>query len=155
LKKVIIALMVITLSILYAEPTRLITDSERQKVYAIGKANGIPLSVVKQLMHEESRGYADAVSDMTPEGFYSRGLFQIYTKPGNVEWLLWKFWMKADGVFDIDDPIDNATLALRYLSWLHKRYQNWYQSCVYFNHGDVKGYSEQTRQYALRIINAR
>jgi soluble lytic murein transglycosylase-like protein len=136
------------------KPVRWITDAERAKVYAIGKANGVPLSVVRQLMYEESRGNVLAVSDMTPEGFYSRGLFQIYTKPGNVEWLLWKFWTKSDGEFDIDDPIANATLALRYLSWLHKRFGNWYQACVYYNHGSVKGYSEGTRTYALRIINA-
>ncbi len=155
MKKVIIALMVITLSILYAEPTRLITDSERQQVYAIGKANGIPLSVTRQLMHEESRGYSDAVSQVTPEGFYSRGLFQIYTKPGNVEWLLWKFWTKADGSFDIDDPIDNATLALRYLSWLHKRFGNWIHALYFYNHGSLTGVSPETRAYAYRIINAK
>jgi soluble lytic murein transglycosylase-like protein len=153
MKKVIV-LLFLTLSIAYAEkPARMITDSERQEVYAIGKANGVPLSVVRQLMQEESGGYCDAVSHRTEAGFYSRGLFQLYDKPGNLEWLLAKFW--TGGPFDIYDPIDNATVSMRYLAWIHNRFGNWYQACIYYNHGNVKGYSEQTRAYALRIINAR
>jgi hypothetical protein len=155
MRKVIIALMAMTLSIAYAEPLRMITDAERQQVYAIGKANGIPLSIVNQLMIEESQGYVNAVSHKTAEGFYSRGLFQIYTKPGNVEWLLFKFWSVKDGVFNIDDPIDNSTLALRYLSHLHKRFENWTHALWYYNHGSITGVSDDTKAYARRIIHAK
>jgi len=154
MKKVIFLLMVITLSSLHAKPTRMITESERQQVYAIGKSNGVPLSVVKQLMWEESRGYCDAVSDMTPEGYRSRGLFQIYERPSNLNQLLKDHWKNREP-FDIYDPIDNATVAMRYLSALHKRFGNWYESLIFYNHGDVKHYPESTRAYALRITHAR
>jgi soluble lytic murein transglycosylase-like protein len=138
---------------IHAEPTRLITDSERQQVYAIGKANGIPLSIVKQLMHEESRGYADAISPLTKEGYRSRGIFQIYDKTGNLEWLLSKYWEGCE--FDIYDPIDNATVAMRYLSALHKRFGNWIHALYFYNHGRITGVSDDTRAYAHRIVNAR
>lgn len=151
MRKVYVILL-LSLSLCYAEPTNKITDSERQQVYAIGKANGIPKSVIRQLMWEESRGYCDAVSDVTPEGFYSRGLFQLYDKPGNLKWLLSKFW--HGGEFDIYDPIDNATVAMAYLASLHKRFDNWYLALCYYNHGSVHGCSEQTKAYARRIINA-
>jgi hypothetical protein len=156
MRKVIIALLVLTVSLAYAEePKRMITESERKQVYAIGKANGIPLSVVRQLMWEESRGFCDAISDQTPEGFYSRGLFQLYDKPGNLSWLLAEFWKVDPKEFDIYDPVDNTTVAMAYLSSLHKRFNNWYLALCYYNHGSVKGYSEETKEYALRIINAK
>lgn len=153
MKKVFIVILLL-LSLCYAEkPKRMITDSERQQVYAIGKANGVPLSIVRQLMQEESGGYCDAVSDVTPEGFYSRGLFQLYDKPGNLSWILSKFW--HGGEFDIYDPIDNASVAMAYLASLHKRFGNWYESLLYYNHGSIYGCSNQTMAYARRIINAR
>jgi len=105
-------------------------------------------------MYEESRGELNAVSQQTSEGYVSKGLFQIYTKPDDLAWILWKFW-KSDEPFDIENPIDNATVALAYLSSLHDRFGNWYEACLYFNHGDVKGCSEQTRAYARRIVNAK
>ena len=105
-------------------------------------------------MYEESRGELNAVSQQTSEGYVSKGLFQIYTKPDDLEWILWKFW-KSDKPFDIEDPIDNAMVALAYLSSLHERFGNWYQACIYYNHGSIYGYSEQTRAYARRIVNAK
>lgn len=153
MKKVyVIILLSLSLSC-YAKPVILITESQRLEVYAIAKAQGVPLSIARQLMVEESQGYADAVSHKTAEGFYSRGLFQLYDKPGNLEWLLSRFW--TGGKFDIYDPIDNATVAMAYLASLHKRFDNWYLACVYYNHGDVKHYPESTRAYAKRIVNAR
>jgi soluble lytic murein transglycosylase-like protein len=129
-----------------------ITDAQRQKVYEIGRQNGVPISIVRALMAEESGGFVDAVSHMTVEGYVSRGLFQLYTRPDYLAWLLSKYW--PNGAFDIEDPIDNATVALAYLSALHKRFGNWYQALVYYNHGDVVHYPELTRAYAKRIINA-
>lgn len=129
-----------------------ITTKQLKTVYAIGAREGVPRSIITQLMAEESQGYVDAVSHETAEGYVSRGLFQIYDKPGNLEWLLARFW--PGGAFDINDPVDNATVALAYLSSLHKRFGNWYEACIYYNHGSILGYSEQTRKYAKRIINA-
>lgn len=139
---------------LHAAPKDPVTDAERKAIYKIGDKNGVPRSVVKQLGNEESGWYADAISHKTPEGYDSRGVFQLYTKPGNIDWLLWKFWKGDPATFDIFDPVDNATLALAYLAWLHKRYENWYQALVFYNHGSITGYSKETRAYALRIINA-
>jgi soluble lytic murein transglycosylase-like protein len=132
-----------------------IDGATREKVYQIGLLNGIPVSVTRQLMYEESRGYANAVSHMTDEGFYSRGLFQLYDKPGNIEWLLAKFWTGKKADFDIYDPIDNATVALAYLSWLHNRYGNWTHALWFYNHGRITGVSDETKAYAKRIINAK
>lgn len=130
----------------------MITPAERQEVYEIGAEHGVPLSIVRALMKEESGGYVDAVSHKTAEGYYSRGLFQLYDKPGNIEWLLWKFW--RGGTFNINNPVDNALVAMPYLAYLHARFGNWYQALVYYNHGDVAHYPEGTRAYARRIVNA-
>ena len=154
MKKALIIFAIFIMADIHAEPTRLITDSERQQVYAIGKANGIPLSVTRQLMHEESRGYADAVSPMTPEGYCSRGLFQIYERPSNLNQLLSDHW-KSKELFDVYDPLDNATVAMRYLSALHNRFGNWIHALYFYNHGSITGVSDDTRAYAYRIVNAR
>jgi soluble lytic murein transglycosylase-like protein len=145
--------IILMLVLLYpvASLTR-ITDAEKKQVYAIGAREGIPASIVRALMAEESGGYVDAVSHETAEGYVSRGLFQIYDKPGNLEWLLARFW--PGGAFDINDPVDNATVALAYLAALHARFGNWYQALVYYNFGDIKAYPQSTRNYAKRIINA-
>lgn len=131
-----------------------ITDAERKQVYEIGRSEGVPLSIVRALMTEESGGYVDAFSDLTKEGYRSRGLFQIYERPDNLGQLLNDHWSSPAEEFNINDPIDNATVALAYLASLHARFGNWYQALIYYNHGDVKGYSEETRAYAKRIINA-
>lgn len=131
-----------------------ITDAERKQVYEIGRREGVPLSVVRQLMWEESRGYVDAFSDLTKEVYRSRGLFQIYERPDNLGQLLNDHWALTREEFNINDPIDNATVALAYLAALHARFGNWYQALIYYNHGSIKGYSEETRAYAKRIINA-
>lgn len=130
-----------------------ITPAQLKTVYSIGAREGVPRSIITQLMAEESQGFIDAVSHQTAEGYYSRGLFQLYDKPGNLNWLLSRFW--HDGSFDINDPVDNATVALAYLASLHDRFGNWYQALIYYNHGSIKGYSENTRAYAKRIINAK
>jgi soluble lytic murein transglycosylase-like protein len=129
-----------------------ITTKQLKTVYAIGAREGVPASIVRALMAEESGGYVDAVSHETAEGYVSRGLFQLYDKPGNLEWLLARFW--PGGAFDINDPVDNATVALAYLAALHARFGNWYQALVYYNFGDIKAYPQSTRNYAKRIINA-
>ena len=132
----------------------MITESERQAVYEIGAENGVPLSIVRQLMKEESGGDCHAVSHKTAEGYYSRGLFQLYDKPGNINWLLEKFYPSDPAFFSFNDPIQNSMIALAYLSSLHDRFGNWYQALIYYNHGDIRGYSVETKNYALRIINA-
>lgn len=129
-----------------------ITNAELRVVYAIGERKGVPASIVRALMDEESGGYVDAVSHKTAEGYISRGLFQLYTRPDYLSWLLDRFW--TGGEFDINDPIDNATVALAYLSALHTRFGNWYQALIYYNFGDIKNYPQSTRNYAKRIINA-
>jgi soluble lytic murein transglycosylase-like protein len=149
--------LALTISIFLTVPVTAltkITDNDLQAVYNIGERFGIPLSIVRQLIKEESQGYVDAVSHKTAEGYYSRGLFQLYDKPGNIEWLLEKFYPSDPERFSFNDPIMNAFVAMPYLSYLHKRFGNWYQALVYYNHGDVKHYPDSTRAYAIRIVNA-
>lgn len=130
-----------------------IDSNTREKVYSIGLLHGVPVSITKKLMYEESRGEPKAVSHATNEGYVSRGLFQIYTRPDYLAWILWKFW-KSEKPFDIENPIDNAEVALAYLSSLHDRFGNWYSACLYFNHGSIEGCSRETKLYARRIVNA-
>ena len=128
---------------------RQVTPEEMTAIFSIARAEGVPASIVRQLIAEESGGNVNAVSHETVEGYRSRGIIQIYDK--NRAELVRKF---LHGSFDVYNPIHNATVGLRYLSALHKRFGNWYQACVYYNHGDVKNYPEETRAYARRIVNA-
>jgi soluble lytic murein transglycosylase-like protein len=134
--------------------TRQITSAELHDVISIGRRYGVPESVTRQLIYEESRGDVDAQSYVTREGYYSAGLLQIYTKPDNYDYLLWKYWPEDNRCFNIYDPVHNATIALHYLSDLHKQYGSWYKALLFYNHGDIKTASERTKKYALRIINA-
>lgn len=131
-----------------------IDDETREKVYQIGLLNGVPVSITRQLMHEESGGDPKAVSPMTPAGYHSRGLFQLYTKPDQLAWILARYW-KSDKPFDIENPIDNATVALAYLADLHRRFGTWFLALCYYNHGSIYGCSNETIAYANRIINAK
>ena len=147
LVKKFICVLLISCSMLYAYDT--------SRIYAIGDKAGVPLSVVRALMHEESRGNERAVSTAEVNGYHSKGLFQIYEKPENLNWLLLKFWNEPVSEFDIYDAYDNATVALRYLSWLHDWQGTWYKALLFYNHGDVETASEHTKAYAKKIINAR
>ena len=148
-------LFVIFMLCTVAAYARQITHAELHDVIAIGRHYGVPESVTRQLMHEESRGKVDAQSDVTYEGYYSAGLFQIYTKPDNYNYLLWKYWKSSAGEFDINNPYHNATVALHYLSDLHIQYGSWYKALLFYNHGDILTASERTKAYARRIINAK
>lgn len=130
-------------------------DAETEQwVINYGLSKGIPASVTRQLMIEESDRIPTAVSKLTIEGYSSRGLFQLYDRPSNIEWLLDTYWHRKYS-FDIYDPRDNAEVALTYLAALHRRFGTWYLALCYYNHGDVKTIPDETDAYALRIINAR
>lgn len=129
---------------------RQVTPEEMTAIFSIARETGVPASIVRQLIAEESGGNVNAVSHETAEGFRSRGIIQIYDK--NRAELVKKFWRGGD--FDVYNPIHNATVGLRYLAALHRRFGNWYQACIYYNHGDVAHCPEDTRAYARRIVNA-
>ncbi len=115
---------------------------------------GVPRSVAKQQQIEESGGDPLAVSHESVRGFHSVGLYQLYTEPSNIVYLMSNYWTVADGHFDILDPIDNATVAFRYLADLHARLGTWYAALCWYNAGRVKGVSKETRAYAKRIVEA-
>ena len=125
-----------------------------QWVIDFGLSKGVPASVTRQLMIEESDKIPTAVSRITPEGYHSRGLFQLYDRPSNLDWLLKTYW-HGDHPFNIYDPKDNAEVALSYLAALHKQLGTWYLALCYYNHGDVKTIPDETDAYAIRIIMAR
>jgi hypothetical protein len=122
-------------------------------VLIIGEMEGVPRSVTRQLMQEESGGCAEARSKPTKEGYSSVGLFQIYERPDNLSSLVSRHWGQGD--FEITNPVHNATVALRYLSALHSRFGNWLQALYYYNHGSLVDVPQSTRDYARRIVNAR
>jgi hypothetical protein len=132
---------------------KVISADMKKEVYRIGLKYGVPVSVTDRLMYEESKYNDHAESDYTPEGYNSKGLFQLYTKPENIDYLVWKYWNKKE-TFDIYNYIHNSTVALQYLSALHKFYDSWYEALLFYNHGDIKTASEGTKAYARRIINA-
>ena len=152
MKKICVFIILILLSYIniYA---KVIDNKTKLTIYEIGLSKGIPVSITDKLMYEESRYNDHAESKYTNEGYNSKGLFQIYTKPDNLNDLIDKFWT-GDENFDIYNPIHNATVALGYLAALYKQYGNWYDALLFYNHGDIKTASEDTKAYALRIINA-
>lgn len=145
--KKFICVLLVSCSFLYAY--------DMSRIYAIGDKAGVPRSVVRALMHEESNGNEFAVSHDAVNGYHSRGLFQIYEEPENINWLLWKFWNKPVSEFNIYNAYDNATVALQYLSWLHDWQGSWYKALLFYNHGDIATASSHTKAYAHRIINAK
>jgi hypothetical protein len=133
--------------------TKVIDKHTKQIVYKIGLSKGVPKSVTDRLMYEESKYDDHAESQYTEEGYNSKGLFQLYTRPDNINDLIYRYWTGKDE-FDIYNPVHNATVALSYLSILHKYYGNWYDALLFYNHGDICTASEGTKAYALRIIEA-
>lgn len=125
-------------------------------VMRIADAEGVPRSVARALMWEESRGDATARSPRTADGYRSWGLFQIYDEPGNLVYLVDMFWRaRGEGdAFDYLDSIHNSKVALRYLAALHRQYGNWFQALLFYNCGRVRGAPDETRAYALRIMRA-
>jgi hypothetical protein len=133
--------------------TKVIDKKTKHIIYEIGLSKGVPKSITDRLMYEESNYDDHAESGCTKEGYNSKGLFQIYTRPDNLNELVDKFWLGKEE-FYIYNPVHNATVALGYLASLHKQYGSWYNALLFFNHGDIKTASEKTKLYALRIINA-
>jgi soluble lytic murein transglycosylase-like protein len=148
-RRLSLALLLSVASLLPAAP---ISRATLAAVLDIGDAAGVPRSVVVALMREESGGDAAAVS-RTVGGYRSIGLFQLYARPADMAWKLSRFWTEQLADFDVWDPLDNATVALRFLAWAHERYGNWLQALYYYNHGDIQHVPEATREYARRIVN--
>lgn len=152
MKKVCIFIIIISLFCINAY-TKVIDNRTKHIIYEIGLSKGVPKSITDRLMYEESRYDDHAESEYTKEGYNSKGLFQIYTRPDNLNELIDKFW-KRNEKFDIYNPVHNATVALSYLSALHKQYGNWYDALLFYNHGNIHTASGGTKAYAHRIINA-
>jgi hypothetical protein len=77
------------------------------------------------------------------------GLYQIYMRPDNIAYLLAHYWTRPEA-FDVFDPFDNATLALRYLADLHQTHGTWLAANAHYNGG-----SEYSWIRARRIVEAR
>lgn len=138
-----------------------INEATFNEVLSIAADLKIPRSVAVQLMMEESQGNPKAKSRMV-KGYRSRGLYQIYEHPKNLNELLNKFWyphldghVGEDKVFTILDPIENATLGLRYLAALHHEWGSWYEALLFYNAGTVRKAPKETKEYARRIVNAK
>lgn len=139
-----------------------ISKTTHSAIMLIADRGGIPRSVANWLQVEESGnrytgtwGDAKAVSRREVRGYHSRGLYQIFEEPSNLNYLLDTFWdAKRDGVFDIENPVKNATLAFRYLAALHKQFGSWYFALCFYNSGETRAAPEETKAYALRIVKA-
>lgn len=159
MKRLLLALMLLY-STLYAKS---IDDATFAQVMLIADREGVPRSVAARLMFEESgdpktgsRGDPLAEGD-EKTGWKSKGLYQIHTRPANLEELVRKDWPYKREEFDIFDPLDNATLAMRYLSRKHRDLGTWYRAVCYYNSGEVdsRKIPTRTKRYARRIIEAR
>lgn len=155
-------LALLTGHLLYAEP---VTQVMLDRFIKIGQEAGVPRSVVVQLQIEESGDYKSGIWGKTNaqsrkvNGYRSKGVFQLYDKPSNINELLNKYWYAYEehhyATWDIFNPYHNATVALRYLAGLHKQYGSWYSALVFYNCGRTKNPPEETKQYAKRIVNAK
>jgi hypothetical protein len=139
-----------------------ISPAIHEQVMLIADREGVPRSVANWLQVEESGdrhtgawGDPLAVSHESVRGYHSKGLFQLFEEPSNINYLLEMYYKDDLKNFDIFCPLCNATVAMRYLSALHRRYGTWYAALVHYNHGSIRGESQDTRDYATRIINAR
>lgn len=146
LKYIALALFLVMATFAMAEPISWRTLCE---VLAIGQRAGVPSEISYALMMEESGGNATARSPITSEGYRSRGLFQLYERPSNLTDLLSKYWV---GRFDILNPLHNATVALRYLAALHRRFGSWEPALWYYNCGRITNVPAITKAYARRIL---
>lgn len=159
MKRLLLALFLLSSSSLYAEP---ISRATLLCVLGIGRSYGVPDSVAYQQQIEESGdrhtgqwGDARAVSKKKSRGFHSRGLFQIWEEPAHLAYLIAHHWPRHLGTFDIEDPIDNTVLAMSYLSALHDRFGNWYEALVFYNCGKLlKDAPQESKDYARRIVRA-
>lgn len=150
MKKIFLILFLVSSS-LFAE---CITNETMNTIMEISDRYEVSRSVTREVIHEESRGDPKARSHVTKEGYQSGGLFQLYMKPENLNWLLSMFWAE-EKEFDIDNPIDNSTVAIKYLKWLHNWLGIWYNALIFYNSGKKEcDASEETKEYARRIINA-
>lgn len=148
-------------------PASPITPSILSAVLAIADASGVPRSVARQLCIEESGDWRTGTlgdplaKSKLVRGYRSRGLFQLYEAPANLGYLLARYW--TGWRFDIENPIHNATVALRYLADLHRRFGTWFLAACAYNWGPgnlagvrrIEDVPESTKAYAERIINAR
>jgi len=155
---------------LAAEP---ISPATHAAVMRIADDCGVPRSVAHWLMVEESGwwktgawGNASAVNRSEPGGWLSKGLYSLFTKPTNIDFLISTYWVAYEETecFDIFNPIHNAKVALRYLADLHRQLGTWYRAACGYNagasnvlSGDVEKLDKyaRTRAYAKRIIEAR
>lgn len=147
---------------LTAEP---IDHATFRAVMLIADQEGVPRSVAARLMFEESgdpwtgsRGNPEAFNK-EPSGYMSLGLFQLHTKPSNIEELKRKDWIERGEKepFGIMNPLHNATIALRYLARKHRDLGTWYRAVCFYNSGKTKQaeMTERTKLYATRIISAK
>ena len=132
-------------------------------VLGIARGYNVPESVAYWQQIEESGdrhtgqwGDANKPSRYKSRGYHSRGLFQIWEEPEHLAYLIREYWPAELGKFDIEDPINNAILAMSYLSALHDRFGNWYEALVFYNSGRLlKDAPQESKDYARRIILAR
>lgn len=148
MKPLAIALWLAVAAFAMAEP---IPRYTLDAVLAIGQGAGVPREITYALMMEESGGDAAARSKLTCEGYRSRGLFQLYERPSNLDTLLGKYWI---GAFDILNPVQNATVALRYLADLYARFGTWERALWFYNSGRIVNVPANTRAYARRIVDS-
>jgi hypothetical protein len=163
------ALILFLSSSLFAVP---IDDATLIAVMEIADAESVPRSVAYQLQVEESgdrhtgtRGDAGAINNDEPEGWPSKGLYQLYMKPENINYLLALYWYGRGETetFDPLNPIHSAKVGLRYLADLHRQLGTWYRAACAYNAGKSRVLSgvverearyARTRAYARRIVNA-
>lgn len=140
-----------------------ITPAEHAAIMRIADRVGVPRSIANWLQVEESGdrytgawGCAEAVGQLTAEGYRSLGLVQLYTEPGNLAWLIENYWtpFHPGEVFDIFNPLHNAEVGFRYLADLHRRFGTWERALWFYNLGRVFDVPAGVREYARRIIEA-
>ncbi len=137
-----------------------ISQTTLAAVYVIADHAGVPRSIARALCIEESGdwrtgtlGDAAAVGSVGADGARCLGLYQL-----NPRWmasLVARYFPDDPLAFDAFDPLDNATVALAYLSALHARFGSWISALAFYNHGDVETIPAETLAYCWRIVSAK
>jgi len=112
------------------------------------RAHNVPFAIAEYVIAHESSWDVMAIGD---DGA-SVGLMQL-----QVRYLTWFADMFNGRIaFDPFDPFESVRIGIRYLSWLHERYRDWWLALVAYNAGpglvDRGIYPASSQEYATSIM---
>lgn len=99
-------------------------------LHYVGIREGLPPYLLENLIYEESRGKAKSVGPICKDDSRSLGLCQL-----NSRYLIYLAVKYYSLKFDVFNPIQNATVAARYLHDLYRYFGSWDIALNAYNFG--------------------